>query len=138
MLTNSQLSFNTVSTISELVFSLIKYVLYNHNYRVRKSKLLNTLTPQEWQQILNKFYNYHLTDIIGGKLYKKETIKKIPISCYTEGFDFEFMSRILKKKLKVCEMSINYKPRTKSAEKKIKFYHIINALYNIFKVKLFN
>jgi len=88
--------------------------------------------------LLNKFYNYHLTDIIGGKLYKKETIKKIPISCYTEGFDFEFMSRILKKKLKVGEMSINYKPRTNSAEKKIKFYHIINALYNIFKVKLFN
>jgi hypothetical protein len=48
------------------------------------------------------------------------------------------MSRILKRNLKVGEISINYKPRENSADKKIKFYHIVNALYNIFKVKLFN
>ena len=88
--------------------------------------------------LVNKFYNYHFTDIIGAKLYKKEPIRKIPINCYTAGFDFEFMSRILKRNLKVGEISINYKPRENSADKKIKFYHIINALYNIFKVKLFN
>ena len=88
--------------------------------------------------LVNKFYNYNFTDIIGGKLYKRVTIRKIPINCYTAGFDFEFMSRILKRNLKVGEISINYKPRENSSDKKIKFYHIINALYHIFKVKLFN
>ncbi len=88
--------------------------------------------------LVNKFYNYNFTDIIGGKLYKRVAIRKIPINCYTAGFDFEFMSRILKRNLKVGEISINYKPRANSADKKIKFYHIINALFHIFKVKLFN
>jgi glycosyltransferase involved in cell wall biosynthesis len=88
--------------------------------------------------LINKFYNKKFTDIIGGKLYKRKTIKRIPINCYTHGFDFEFISRILKKKLKVGEISIKYKPRQNSSEKKIKPYHIINALYEIFKVKFFD
>lgn len=85
----------------------------------------------------NKFYDNDFSDIIGGKLYKTETIKKIPISCFNQGFDFQFISRIFKKKLKVGEIFIKYKPRENSSDKKIKFYHMINALYEIIKVKFF-
>jgi glycosyltransferase involved in cell wall biosynthesis len=87
--------------------------------------------------IINKFYNKSFTDIIGGKFYRTSSVKKIPINSYHAGFDFEFFSRICKKKFKIKEIFIKYKPREHSAEKKIKFYHMINALYEIFKVKFF-
>jgi len=88
--------------------------------------------------LINKFYDKNFTDIIGGKLYKKSSVIKIPINSFSYGFDFEFISRIIKSKLKVGEISINYIPRANSSEKKIKPYHMINALYEIFKVKFFN
>jgi len=87
--------------------------------------------------LINKFYEKNFTDIIGGKFYRTESVKKIPINSYHAGFDFEFFSRICKKKLNILEVFIKYKPRKFSAEKKIKFYHILNALYEIFKVKIF-
>ena len=53
------------------------------------------------------------------------------------GFDFEFISRICKNNYKIAEVSIRYKPRPNFNDKKIKFYHMMNALYEIFKVKFF-
>ena len=38
----------------------------------------------------------------------------------------------LLRNLKIGEISIKYKPRLNSKDKKIKFYHIFNALYEIF------
>jgi dolichol-phosphate mannosyltransferase len=87
--------------------------------------------------LINKFYNKNFTDIIGGKFYRTSSVKKIPINSYHAGFDFEFFSRTCKKKFKIKEIFIKYKPREHSSEKKIKFYHMINALYEIFKVKFF-
>ena len=42
-----------------------------------------------------------------------------------------------KNKFKIAQALVPYKPRENSSEKKIKFYHIINALYEIFRVKFF-
>jgi hypothetical protein len=88
--------------------------------------------------LINKFYSKNFTDIIGGKFYKTSSVKRIPIDSFHAGFDFEFFSRICKKNLKIKEIFIKYKPRKFSSEKKIKFYHMLSALYEIFKVKLFN
>ena len=71
-------------------------------------------------------------------MYKRSTVKKIKTNSYNNGFDFEFMSRLCKKKYKIGEVSIKYKPRANSREKKIKFYHMFIALFEIFKVKIFN
>lgn len=87
--------------------------------------------------LINQFYNRKFTDVIGTKLYLTKSIKKIPINSYGVGFDFEFISRIRKNNFKVEEVSIKYKPRVNFNEKKIKFYHMINALYEIFKIKFF-
>jgi glycosyltransferase involved in cell wall biosynthesis len=87
--------------------------------------------------LINKFYNKNFTDIIGGKFYRTSSVKKIQINSYHTGFDFEFFSKICKKKFKIKEIFIKYKPREHSSEKKIKFYHMVNALYEIFKVKFF-
>jgi dolichol-phosphate mannosyltransferase len=88
--------------------------------------------------LINKFYNHKFTDIIGAKLYNVESVKKIKTNSYNAGFDFEFISRICKEKFKISEVPIKYWPRINSREKKIKFYHMFNALYEIFKVKIFN
>ena len=87
--------------------------------------------------LINKFYNKKFNDIIGTKLYKVKVIKKIPITSFHQGFDFSHTSKILKMKLKIGEIFIKYKPR-KEGKAKIKFYHMFNAIYEIFKVKFFN
>ena len=87
--------------------------------------------------LVNLFYNKSFTDVIGGKLYRKETIKHVLPKIYGPGFDFELVSLICKKNLKVDEIFIDYKPRENSSEKKIKFYHMFNAIYGILKIKFF-
>ena len=87
--------------------------------------------------LINIFYKKKFTDIIGSKLYKKKTVKNILPKTSGQGFDFELVSLICKKNLKVGEIFTNYKPRENFSDKKIKFYHMINAIYGILKVKLF-
>ena len=86
---------------------------------------------------INKFYKKKFTDIIGVKLYKKDSIKKIPINCYKAGFEFESVSRMCKRNLRIKEVFVKYSPRKNSKDKKIKFYHMFDAIYQIFKVKIF-
>lgn len=98
----------------------------------KKSYLATILTTF----IVNKFYNKKFTDIIGSKLYKTATVRKIPINSYGAGFDWEFISRACKRNLKIGEIGIKYKPRLNQNEKKIKVYNIFNAIYELIKVKL--
>lgn len=87
--------------------------------------------------LINVWYDKKFTDIIGSRLYKTETIKNVKISTYGAGFDFESISRICKYGLKINEIAIGYKARADSHDKKIKPYHMINALYAMFKVRYF-
>lgn len=85
--------------------------------------------------LVNWFYGKKFTDIIGTKLYRKKAIQPIIPKTSGQGFDFELVSLICKKDLSVEEVNINYTPRENSSEKKIKFYHIFNAIYAILKIK---
>jgi glycosyltransferase involved in cell wall biosynthesis len=85
--------------------------------------------------LINWFYGKKFTDIIGTKLYRKKAIHPIIPKTSGQGFDFELVSLICKKDLSVEEVNINYTPRENSSEKKIKFYHIFNAIYAILKIK---
>ena len=85
--------------------------------------------------LINFFYNKKFTDIIGTKLYRKKIVSNIIPKTSGQGFDFELVSLICKNNLAVEEIHIHYKPRENSREKKIKFYHLFNALYAIFKIK---
>ena len=87
--------------------------------------------------LVNWFYGKKFTDIIGTKLYRRKSIEPIVPKISGQGFDFEFVSLICKNKLKVEEVFINYTPRENNSDKKIKFYHLFNAIYAIFKVKFF-
>ena len=87
--------------------------------------------------LINFFYNKNLTDIIGAKLYRKETVKHVLPKTSGPGFDFELASFLCKRNLNVDEVFIKYKPRENSSDKKIKFYHMFNAIYAILKIKFF-
>lgn len=89
--------------------------------------------------LINIFYRKNLTDIIGSRLYNKESILKILEKSRSPGpgFDFELVSLMCKHQFKIEEIFTNYTPRANSAEKKIKFYHIYNALFEILKIKFF-
>ena len=85
--------------------------------------------------LINFFYNKNFTDIIGAKLYRKETVKHVLPKTSGQGFDFELVSFLCKRNLNVDEVFIKYKPRENFSDKKIKFYHMFNAIYGILKVK---
>jgi len=87
--------------------------------------------------LINKFYQKNFTDIIGTKFYKKEIFNSLSINSVGQGFDFEVVSKISKKNLKIGELYVDYTPRKNPNEKKIKFYHIFIAWYEIFKIKFF-
>lgn len=88
--------------------------------------------------LINFFYNKNFTDIIGAKLYRKETVKHVLPKTSGQGFDFELVSFLCKRNLNVDEIFIKYKPRENFSDKKIKFYHMFNAIYGILKVKFLN
>ncbi|MFA5778951.1 MAG: glycosyltransferase family 2 protein [Elusimicrobiota bacterium] len=87
--------------------------------------------------LINLWYGTKFTDIIGSRLYKTSAIKKVPITTYSAGFDFESISRICKRKLKIEEIAIGYTPRICRKDKKIKWYHMVDALVSMFKVRFF-
>jgi|Laugresbdmm110sn_2_1035109.scaffolds.fasta_scaffold65121_1 glycosyltransferase involved in cell wall biosynthesis len=84
--------------------------------------------------LINKLYKKNFTDIIGAKLFRVAEIRKVTIDNFHSGYDFSFTSKIIKMKLNVGEVFIKYKPREKG-QKKLKYYHLFNAVYQIFKVK---
>ena len=88
--------------------------------------------------LINFFYNKNFTDIIGAKLYRKETVKHVLPKTSGQGFDFELVSFLSKRNLNIDEVFIKYKPRENFSDKKIKFYHMFNAIYGILKVKFLN
>ena len=106
---------------------LFKIIIHNPSY----------LATVICTSLINIFYSKKFTDIIGGKMYRKETIKNALPKISGPGFDFEFVSIICKNKFYVDEIFVNYAPRKVFSDKKIKFYHMLNAIYSILKIKLF-
>ena len=109
------------------LFELLKTILNNPAYL---ATLICTF-------LINFFYNKSFTDIIGAKLYRKKTVQYILPKTSGQGFDFELVSLLCKRNLKVDEVFISYKPRENFSDKKIKFYHMFNAVYGILKIKFF-
>jgi glycosyltransferase involved in cell wall biosynthesis len=143
---NSDLEYDEKKSISMLNFAIRKKldVVLGSRLKKKKKNIIKLLLEKPsylatiiCTYLINKFYNRKFTDIIGAKLYKIKSIKKIPINSYHMGFDFEFISRICKNNYKIGEVYIKYKPREISKDKKIKFYHMFIAFYEIFKVKFF-
>ena len=93
--------------------------------------------------IISKFvsilYSFHISDIaVGYKMFKRSVIDDITINSKDFMFDFEFVCKVVKKKIwKISEVNISYKGRTFKEGKKISWLDGFRALLTILKVKLF-
>lgn len=83
---------------------------------------------------LNLLFNSKLTDInTGYKLFKTDVIKSINIESDRFQFCEEVTVKILKKRIQIKEVPINYYPRRFSEGKKIRFKDGFVSIWTIFK-----
>ncbi len=87
--------------------------------------------------LINLFYKKRFTDIIGTKLYRVSSFRKIDIESRGMSFDFEVVSKFCKNRFKMKELPVTYRARSSRHGKKIKATDIIPAIITIFKVKFF-
>ena len=87
--------------------------------------------------LINRWYGYQFTDIIGSKFYRTMSLKTVIPKTAGQGFDFELVSIMCKRQFRIKEMEVGYTPRKNTGEKKIKPYHMINAVWAMMKVKFF-
>jgi len=92
-------------------------------------------------KVISLLFFYKISDAaVCYKMFKRRKIdKRITLKEKGFMFDFEFVSKILKKKqnLKISEVDISYKGRTFEEGKKISWIDGFRALLIILKVKLF-
>ena len=84
-------------------------------------------------------YLFKIPDVaVCYKMFKKNVIEDMKIKSKDFMFDFEFISKVLKKRTwKISEVNISYKGRTFKEGKKISWIDGFRALLVILKVKLF-
>jgi len=87
--------------------------------------------------LINLFYRRRFTDIIGTRLYRTSSFRKINIESAGIAFDFEVVSKLCKKGFKIRETPVAYKPRSSRQGKKVKAMDIIPAIIAILKVRFF-
>jgi glycosyltransferase involved in cell wall biosynthesis len=87
--------------------------------------------------LINLFYKRSFKDIIGTRLYRTSSFRKINIESMGMSFDFEIVSKLCKGGFKIKEIPVIYKPRTAREGKKIKAMDFLPAVLAILKVKFF-
>ena len=97
--------------------------------------------------IANKFYNFLLRRLYKTSITDMHTCYKMVRTDYlkkmnlqSEGFDYavELISKLLRRKIKIIELPINFNGRTKKEGKKIDFRDGINCTYKLIKFRFSN
>lgn len=97
-----------------------------------------------WNMVANKFlnlvtnvlYNNILSDMeTGYKVFRAEVIRGIPLKAKRFDFEPEFTAKVLKRKLRLYEVPIDFYPRDYSQGKKIKMWDAFVALWTIIKYR---
>lgn len=90
-------------------------------------------------KLTNFLYHSHLSDMeTAYKVFKRKVIKSINLRCVEFDFEPEITAKVLKKGFKICEVPIQYNPRTSSEGKKMTWRHGIEAIYTLFKCRFFD
>lgn len=89
--------------------------------------------------LTNLLYGSSLTDeATCYKVFHKDIIKQIPLTCKRFEFCPEITAKILKRKIPIHEVPIRYTPRKTHEGKKIRGKDGLQAIWILFKHKLFN
>jgi len=132
---------------AELVI-LLKPIMLGHADVVYGSRFLG---PRRaflfWHMVANKLltlitnilYNTILTDMeTCYKMFRAEVIRKVTLRANRFDFEPEITAKILKQKLKVYEVPINYYGRDYAEGKKIGLRDAFEALYALLKYRFFD
>ena len=117
-------------------------VVYGNRFSTKKNRY-HYFTYAIGNYVLSAFvsilFSRKLSDVaVCYKMFKKDVIKNIKFNSNDFMFDFEFTSKILKKKKwKFSEVDIFYKGRTFAEGKKISWVDGFRALLVILKIKFF-
>ncbi len=83
-------------------------------------------------------YRSRLTDVSTGyKLFRKEVLEQIPLSCESFEFCTEFTAKALRRHIPIVEVPISYAPRGKQEGKKIRWRDGATALMTLWKYRNF-
>ncbi|NJD60068.1 MAG: glycosyl transferase [Anaerolineales bacterium] len=86
--------------------------------------------------ITNILYNNILTDMeTGYKLFRREVVKDIPLHAHGFEFEPEFTAKILKRKIRLYEVPIEFNPRDYNEGKKIKMRDAFIAVWTLLKYR---
>lgn len=97
-----------------------------------------------WNMVANKFltfvtnilYNNILSDMeTGYKVFRRELVKDMPLHARRFDFEPEFTAKILKRKIRIYEVPIDFNPRDYSEGKKIKAWDAFMALWTLIKYR---
>ena len=88
--------------------------------------------------ITNLLYGTKLTDQpTGYKLFRSKLLKNLKLTCDRFEFCSEITAKIAKSQVEILEIPISYKPRP-PAQKKLKWYDGLKAIFTLIKYKFVN
>jgi len=114
-------------------------VVYGVRFMTTKKKtsyFLHFIANKILTLITNILYKSSLNDMeTGYKIFRKDIFEQLQIKA--DGFDFEpeFTAKLLKRKIKIFEVPITFKPRNYAHGKKIKFYDALVAVWTLIKIR---
>lgn len=99
----------------------------------------NMLANKILTLVTNVLYNNILTDMeTGYKLFKKEIFDGMNIKAKRFDFEPEFTAKILKRKVRIYEVPIEFTPRYYNEGKKIGIMDGVEALWTLIKYRFVN
>lgn len=97
-----------------------------------------------WNMVANKIltlvtnilYNNILTDMeTGYKVFRREMVLDIPLHARRFDFEPEFTAKVLKRKMRIFEVPIDFYPRDYSEGKKIRAKDAFEAMWTLIKYR---
>jgi glycosyltransferase involved in cell wall biosynthesis len=102
----------------------------------KTSYFLHFVANKMLTMITNILYKSNLNDMeTGCKIFRKDIFEQLQIKADRFDFEPEFTAKLLKRKIKIYEVPITYKPRNYAQGKKIKFHDAIEAIWTLIKVR---
>jgi len=113
-------------------------VVYGSRFMYKKHpenmKIANLVANIVGTGLVNLLYGIHLTDSMTCfKVFKKEALKEMPLSCNGFGIDTELTAKVTKRGFKIKEVAIPYKARSFKEGKKFRPIYSLKVLWAIIR-----
>jgi len=115
-------------------------VVYGSRFRPRNPDmpLLAALANVLLSCLTNLLYGSALTDIeTASKVFRADVLKGIPLNCLGFEFEPEITARLLRRRYRITEVPVTYRPRSFAEGKKIKWGDAFKAAWTLLRYRFF-